>query len=192
MSHDRDDATGLRSAGRALEESFFARENERLRKKLQKSHEEMERREALKEAMNLDNDEVIDALIKVDARPETVAALSLVPLIEVAWADGKVQYEERRAILTAAEERGIKPGTPCHDLLEDWLTRKPGEDLMDTWKRYARELHDSLDSANASELKFRLMERARGVAEAAGGIMGILTVSKAEQAVLEELEHALE
>jgi len=192
MSPDRDEATGLRSAGKALEESFFARENNRLLSKLRESHEAMERREALKEAMNLDNDEVIGALMELDVKPETVAALSVVPLVEVAWADGKVQYEERQAIMKAAEERGIKPGTPCHDLLEDWLTRKPGQNLMDTWKRYAHELQGSLDPASAGELKYRLMERARGVAEAAGGIMGILTVSKAEQAVLEELEHALE
>jgi hypothetical protein len=192
MSNDHSDATGLKKAGKALEESFFAKENERLLKKLQESRETMKRREALKEAMNLDDDEIIDALIELDVKPETCAALSVVPLVEVAWADGRIQYEERQAILKAAEERGIKVGTPCHDLLEDWLSHQPGPELMSTWKAYAHELHEALDPASSQALKHRLIERARGVAEAAGGILGLLRISKAEQAVIEELEHALE
>jgi hypothetical protein len=192
MSKDHSEATGLRQAGKALEESFFAQENERLLKKLKDSRETMKRRDALKEAMNIDDDEIIDALIKLDVKPETCAALAVVPLVEVAWADGTVQYEERQAILKAAEERGIKVGTPCHDLLEDWLTHKPGPELMTTWKEYAHELHESLDPASAGALKHRLIERARSVAESAGGILGMMRVSKAEQAVIEELDHALE
>jgi hypothetical protein len=189
---ERPDATGLRKTGKALEDSFFAKENERLLKKLRETHEAMEKRDALKEAMNLDDDAVIDALIALDVRPETVAALSLVPLIEVAWADGRIQHEEREAILKAAEERGIKIGTPSHDLLEGWLQHRPGQELMDTWKRYASELCESLDESTGKELKYRLLDRARGVAEAAGGLMGMLTISSAEEAVLEQLRHALE
>jgi len=192
MSMDRPDATGLRNAGKALEDSFFARENERLLKKLRESQEMMERRQALKEAINLDEDEVIDALLKLDVKPETVAALSVVPLVEVAWADGKIQPEERKAILTAAEARGITVGTPCHDLLERWLAHKPGPELMDAWKRYAHELHENLDPAAAQELKFRLIDRARGIAQAAGGIMGILKISKEELAVIDELKQGFE
>jgi hypothetical protein len=192
MSTDRPDATGLRNAGKALEDSFFARENERLLKKLRETHEFMERRQALKEAINLDEDEVIDALLKLDVKPETVAALSVVPLVQVAWADGKIQPEERQAILEAAEERGIVIGTPCHDLLESWLAARPGPELMSTWKRYAKELHDNLDPAANDELKFRLIDRARAIAQASGGIMGILKVSKEEEAVINELQHAFE
>ncbi len=192
MSMERPDVTGLRNAGKALEESFFARENERHLKKLRETHESMKRRQALKEASNLDNDEVIDALFKLDVKPETVAALSVVPLVEVAWADGKIQTEERKAILEAAEERGIVVGTPCHDLLESWLAHQPGPELMKTWKRYANELHENLDRATSDTLKFGLVGRARGVARAAGGILGMLKVSKEEQAVIDELEHAFE
>ncbi len=192
MSNNRSEATGLKQAGKALEESFFAKENERLLKKLQESRETMERREALKEAMNLDDDEIIDALIKLDVKPETCAALGVVPLVEIAWADGTIQHQEREAILKAAEERGIKVGTPCHDLLEAWLTHKPGPELMATWKEYAHELHEALDPASAGALKYRLVERARSIAKSAGGILGMMRISKAEQAVIEELEHALE
>ena len=192
MSTERPDATGLRKSGKALEDSFFAKENERLLAKLRATHEEMERREALQEAINLDDPLVIDALIELDVKPETVAALSVVPLVQVAWADGTIQYEERQAILKAAAERGITAGKPCYALLESWLAHKPGPELLATWKSYAGRLQEQLDTAARGEIKFRLIDRARKVAEAAGGIMGMLTISKAEQAVLDELEHALE
>lgn len=189
MSMERPDATGLRKSGKALEESFFAKENERLLTKIREQAAMAERRQALKEAMNLDNEEVIDVLVDLDVSPETVAAFSLVPLIEVAWADGKIQPKERAAIIRAAEERGIQDGTPNHDLLESWLDREPPQGLMDTWKAYAAELQNNVDARLAADLRHRLVERAQAVAEAAGGFLGIGAISKAEQAVLDELEY---
>ncbi|HSL19245.1 MAG TPA: alpha-amylase family protein [Methylomirabilota bacterium] len=190
MSMERPDATGLRKSGKALEESFFAKENERLLRKLQEQAEVAERRQALKEAMNLDDEQVIDALIAFDVRAETVAAFSIVPLVEVAWADGKIQPKERAAIIRAAEERGIQDGTPNHDLLESWLDHQPDQALMDTWKAYAHELHESLDPDVSAALKERMIARARGVAEAAGGFLGLGKISDAEQAILDELTDA--
>ena len=188
MNMKRPDVTGLRNSGKALEDSFFARENERLLRKLQEEAAMAERRHALKEAMNLDNEQVINALVDLEVAPETVAAFSIVPLIEVAWADGEIQPKERAAILKAAEERGIKPASPNHALLESWLCHKPEPALMDTWKAYARELHANLDAELSAALRERLIARTRAVAEAAGGFLGIGAISKAEQAVLDELE----
>jgi hypothetical protein len=74
--------------------------------------------------MNLDSDPVIDVLVELDVHAETVAAFSIVPLIEVAWADGGIHDKERAAILKAAEERGIEIGSPNHDLFERWLDEK--------------------------------------------------------------------
>jgi hypothetical protein len=192
MSMERPDATGLRKAGLALEESFFARENARLLKQLKEKAAIAERRAALKEAMNLDNEKVIDALMTFDVEPATVAAFSIVPLVAVAWADGEIQAKERAAILKAAEERGIAIGTPNHELLESWLDRKPGPALIETWKAYAVEIGLSLDPGLATDLRERMVGRARAIAEAAGGFLGIGAISKAEQAVIDDLESAVD
>jgi hypothetical protein len=188
MNMKRPDVTGLRNSGKALEDSFFARENERLLTKLREQAAVAERRQALKEAMNLDNVQVINALVDLEVAPETVAAFSIVPLVEVAWADGEIQSKERAAILKAAEERGISPGSPNYELLESWLRRKPEPALMETWKAYSHELHGNLDAELSAALRERLMARTRAVAEAAGGFLGIGAISKAEQAVLDDLE----
>jgi hypothetical protein len=187
---ERPDVTGLRNAGKALEESFFAAENDRLLRSLREQAAMAERRAAFKEALNVNDEAVLDALVALELAPETVAAFSVVPLVEVAWADGKIQSKERAAILKAAQERGVTEGTATHDLLVGWLDRKPDQVLMDTWKAYAHALYGSLEPELAAALKERMLGRTRALAEAAGGFLGIGAISDAERAVLDELAKA--
>ena len=191
MSMQRPDVTGLRQSGKALEDSFFARENARLLKKLKEKDVEAAKRQAFKDA-NIDSEELIDALIELDISPSCIAALSIVPLVEVAWADGEIQSKERDAILKAAAEGGIEQGSANYELLENWLNNKPGPELMRSWKGYAHEIEVRLDTVIGNELRERLMNRTKAIAKAAGGFLGLGAISKAEQAVLDELEHALE
>lgn len=191
MSMERPDITGLRNSGKALEDSFFARENAQLLKKLKEKDAEEAKREAFKEVANIESEELVDALIALELEVSDLAALSIVPLVEVAWADGEIQDKERKAILKAAGEVGITPGAENYELLVNWLNKKPEAELMDCWTRYAGDIEASLDSSLGAVLKERLMTRTRKVAKAAGGFLGIGTVSRAEQAVLDKLEKAL-
>ena len=185
------DAVGLKKSARALEESFFARENEKLLKKMRAEAAREKQREQLQEVLKIDNEQILDRLVELDIDPETAMAFSVLPLVEVAWADGAISSKERKAVLRAAEERGIAAGsTPCQ-LLEDWLEHKPEAELMDTWKGFMRSLMDSLDPEIADAVNERIMTRTRAVAEAAGGFLGMGSISPAEQAVLDEMEHAL-
>jgi hypothetical protein len=192
MTMQRPDTTGLRQSGKALEDSFFARENARLLKKMKEKEATAAKRQAFREIANVESDELIDALVELEIEAHEIAALSLVPLIEVAWADGTIQRKERDAIIKAAEEGGIEAGSENHDLLENWLDTKPGPDLLDTWRNYARELEARLDTVVATELKNRLVTRTRDIAKAAGGFLGIGAISDAEQKVLDELETTFE
>ena len=191
MSMQRPDATGLRQSSKALEDSFFVRENARLLEKLKKKEAEAAKRQAYTEA-GIENAALIEALIELEISATAIAALSIVPLVEVAWADGEIQAKEREAIIKAAEEGGIEAGSANHDLLENWLSKKPGPELLETWKTYAQALEERLDSVVGNELKVRLMNRTKNIARAAGGFLGIGSISAAEQRILDELEHALE
>lgn len=191
MSMQRPDVTGLRQSGKALEDSFFAKENARLLEKLKKADALEAKRQAFK-AANIKSEALIDALVELEIEVSAMAALSLVPLVAVAWADGEIQNKERKAIIKAAEEGGIEPGSANHELLENWLKTKPGPDLLATWKEYAHAIEERLDSVVGNELKERLMNRTTAIAKAAGGILGLGAISKAEQAMLDELAHALE
>ena len=95
---------GLKAKAKALEDSFFAKENERILQELRAASARAEKKKEFQEYLNIDNDEIINALVDLEVEPETLVAFSLVPLVEVAWADGEIQPKEREKILTAARK----------------------------------------------------------------------------------------
>jgi len=181
----------LNPDARALEEAFFARENSKLLERMRERAERAERRAALREVAPHADDALLDHLIDLGIRPETALAMVLVPLAVVAWADGSIDARERAAILSAAEERGVAHGSPGHALLETWLSRPPGPEILAAWKRYIDATWSVFNDVERRAMRERMLGLARGVAEAAGGILGIRSVSAAERAALDELEQAL-
>ena len=184
--------TGLKAKAKALEDSFFARENARILQELREASAKAEKKKEFKEYLNIENDEVINALVELDVEPETLVAFSLVPLVEVAWADGEIQPKERNAIIKAAIERGVEEGSPTCDLLRNWLQTKPDSALLEVWKVYIDELKPSLGERSRAHLKSGTLGRARAIAEAAGGFLGVASISAGEKKMLEELERAFD
>jgi hypothetical protein len=183
-----EDAIGLRKSAKALEESFFAKENRRLLARLQDEAARHKKREVLAEALNIDDEGTLNHLVDLDLSPEAIVAFSLVPLVEVAWADGQIQSKERDAVLRAAEERGVTPGSVNHELLENWLRERPDPRLLEVWRRYATGLLNELDPDERLLMRERVLGNALRIAESAGGFLGLGSISDAEKAVLEDLE----
>ena len=121
---------------------------------------------------------------------QTLTALSVIPLVEVAWADGKMEKRERDAILQAADDAGVPKDSPGYRLLSEWLAERPDAQLLSCWKDYIAALADTLDAEDYAKVRDNLLARAREVAEAAGGILGLGSISSAEQDKLAELEAA--
>jgi len=176
---------------RELEEKFFSERDQELLQALREKAASKERKKALAEASGIADEDLLDQLDQLDVRGETLAALSLVPLIAVAWADGSVDAKERGAVLAAAEQKGMKKGHPGYQLLERWLVQKPDPGLLAVWKGYVTTLAQTFSEEAKNALKADLLGRARAVAEATGGLLGLGNrVSESEQAVLNELEQA--
>ncbi len=176
---------------KALENSFFAKESETLRQKLQEQEGMTAKKEALSQASGIKDDAVLEQLMALDIGTDTLAALALVPLVEVAWADEIVDDKERDAILDAVEAAGIRKGSASGQLLDGWLAQKPGGDVVASWQEYISALCAEMGADAKNALKRDLLGRARSVAEATGGFLGLGSkVSKSEQAVLDELERA--
>jgi uncharacterized tellurite resistance protein B-like protein len=144
--------------------------------------------EALARASKIRDSEVLEKLVDLGLDAASWAALSLVPLVEVAWADGAVEARERDAILAAAAEQGIAPGSPSRALLESWLGARPEASLFATWGAYATELAAQLGADQRAALRAEIVERARVVAESAGGMLGFGRISDAEKRVIAALE----
>jgi hypothetical protein len=179
---------GLKAKAKALEDSFFAKENERILQELRAASVREEKKKEFRKYLDIDNDEIINALVDLDVEPETLVAFSLVPLVEVAWADGEIQPKERDAIIKAAVERGVEEGSPTCDLLRNWLQTRPDARLLEVWKSYIEELKESLGERSKEYLRSSTLGRARAIAEAAGGFLGVASISAAEKKMLEELE----
>ena len=178
---------------KSLEDEFFSKENQRLLDALRKKEAAEARKDALSAASGIDNADVLDQLDQHDIEPQTVAALAVVPLVVVAWADGQLEEKERLAVIAGAEAAGIQVGSPSHVLLGSWLEQPPADRLLEVWKDYVAALCKTLDRSAAQVLKKDILDRARGVAAAAGGFLGFGSkVSDVERAVLDELEAAFD
>lgn len=171
----------------ALENEFFVRENAKAVEALRAKLSADASREALAEASGISDASVIDGLVEAGITAETLAALSLVPLVAVAWADGKLDPGERDAIERAAESANLSADHQA--LLAEWLGAAPGAGLLDAWKAYVAALREGLDADSLAALRQTIVGGARSVAESAGGFLGLGNkVSNSEAAVLADLE----
>jgi hypothetical protein len=176
---------------RNLEEAFFAQESQRLLARFKEKRDRDARRAALREVMPNADDKFVDHMLELNIGPEMILAITLVPLVAVAWADGNIAEKERGAILEAAAKRGVEPGSAGRQVLESWLSHQPDDSLLGAWKRYVRTLGADLSKDENDRVRESALGLARGVAEAAGGFLGLSKISAAEQAVLDDIERSL-
>ena len=80
--------TTLKDRKNALEREFFSRQDEEAIEKLRSKNAAKARRSALQEAAGISNESVLEAIEGAGINAESLTALSLIPLIAVAWADG--------------------------------------------------------------------------------------------------------
>jgi hypothetical protein len=176
----------LRDRGKSLEDEFFRREDQRLMARLSELKAAETSREALAKASGITKPAVLEKLMELGIRAETVAALAIVPLVEVAWADGTLDVKERRAVV---DQAGVAPDSTAGGLLEAWLDRRPDPNLLTAWTHLVEGMCQELDSDGVARLKTGLLEQAAVVAAASGGLFGS-KVSRSEAAMLARLEAA--
>ena len=177
--------------GQALEAAFFESEDRHPYFELQRSEQAAEER--LAEASGIADPALLARLAAAGVRAETLAALTLIPLVQVAWADGKLDARERAAVLSGAESTGLDAKSPSHRLLRLWLEDRPAPDLGQVWREFIGALCEQLTDRERQRLREKLLGRARSVAEAAGARLGLgVPVSREEARVLDELARAFE
>jgi hypothetical protein len=176
---------------RALEDSFFRDRDQQLLAKLQLELEALEEHRHLAHVSGILDDKVLAKLVKAGVRAETLVAVTLIPLVEVAWADGTVSEDEREAVLKAAANDGIKEGSASYDLLKHWLQDRPDIRIIETWKEYVGALAKAMPADAMLVLRERLVGRMRTVAEATWSFMGLgRKISKVEQDAIDQFERA--
>lgn len=140
------------------------------------------------------DDALIAALHSLGLNEENVHAVAMLPLLEVAWADGRIGEPERRLILEIARKRGVLD-TEAALLLESWLRYRPS----DRYLAHGREVLVELASRGHGDVGFtpqtitEVLRFCEQVAVAAGGLLGraLKTIDPAEKAALTEIAEAL-
>ncbi|MBA4179918.1 MAG: hypothetical protein C0506_04950 [Anaerolinea sp.] len=176
-----------------LEEEFFRKQNAEAIARLRTTQDRAQAREAMAATSGISDGAVLDRLIDQGLNPASLAAVALVPLVAVAWADRKIEEKERRAVLEVAASSGLTSDMPGYELLDSWLRQAPPPSLLATWADYARALAASMEAGDRRDFRNTLLARAKTVATAAGGGFAGRgsKVSGAEEAVLRSVEEAL-
>src|SRR5688500_15237707 len=103
------DPNPLAERGRSLEEDYFRRRDRELIERMRAAAAADAARKELGSVTGL-NDADVDELRTLGFTPDTIGLLPLVPLLQVAWAEGGVSAEERTLIVQLARSRGIGEG----------------------------------------------------------------------------------
>ncbi len=131
-------------------------------------------------------------LREVGLPPDAVMAVALLPLAEVAWSDGSVEPRERQALLDAAQAVGMDGDGAAIERLEHFLAERPSRELMRLWEDTVREVCRVLSVEGRLRLERELMGGAHRLAQAAGGFLGLASVSRHEDEALTRLAQAFE
>lgn len=183
-----DDALAKR--GHSLEEAFFMERNAKLIEQRKKLEELQKTKETLTQVSGIRNEKVLDKLMELGVSPSVMASLSVLPLVEVAWADGQLSEAEKDAVLAEAGKEWLVKGSVNHELLAAWLKERPSAKFLEAWIYYIKGLRENLTAQQLEDLKAELLGRAKKVADAAGGFLGLSKISDEEKAVLKRMEDA--
>jgi hypothetical protein len=171
-----------------LEDLFFHQEDRRIIERRAELQQMKQTKESLAAVSGIHDDALLEKLIALDIGPETMATLIGIPLIEVAWADGKMDDKERKKLFEYAERAGLRQKGLDPKIMSAWLKTKPDPALLKAWMQYMQTLCRKLSAHERKALRDEVMADARSVAEAAGGILGYGKISTEEKAILKKVE----
>ena len=174
----------IHERGRSLEDDYFRKKDKELVEKLQRAAEADRARADISKATGL-SDPLADELLALGFTAETVSLLPIVPVVQMAWAEGGVDAAERGLIVKFARARGIAEGSAADTQLSAWMSARPSEDVFAKAGRLIRAM---LDSGGASGLNADdLVAYCESIASASGGVFGIGKISGDERKLLSQI-----
>ena len=178
---------GITDEIRKREEEYFRRKDRELLDRMREAASAAAARQSMENATGIHDPEQIEELQALGFTPETLSLLPLVPVLQVAWAEGGVSTAERTMIVDLARAREIAPGSAADVQLQEWLDQKPAEA---TFRKAARLIGAMLDQPAGAEMQFNaddLLKYCEQIAHASGGLFGIGKVSAEEKSALQQI-----
>lgn len=179
------------------EEEYFARKRveERLAAERDAELDTLRQQEsqAVADKLGIGDVELAGRLVDLGFGADMVGIFSLLPLVYVAWADGKVTNAERDKILSVAEARGAVIESDGYKFLESLLDRKPSASFLNTCLDTLRAIYAALPTEQAENARQDLVSLSLTVAGASGGFLGMFgtKISAEEKMLIDEIVREL-
>ena len=159
--------------GPAQEDAYFRnKEAELLARRRRQAELEAEVRR-IGESIGAVDQRVFQTLQELGYTRDTVALLPLVPVVQIAWANGEVSSREAKRIRELALLRGLGEGTPAFKLLESWLLRRPSDEFFLKTLRVIRCLLSARQPEDLSAAKQDLISCCTYIAQGSGAFLGL-------------------
>ena len=144
------------------EEEYFHRLQAEQRAKLRKQLDEQAAELAAQQAKA----DLSERIRRLGFSGDAARIFDLLPLVHVAWADGRIQRSERTAIFKVLESRGIARDSEAHAMMAALLEVKPSQAYLD---ESLAVLRDAVGGQRARSI----VDLCLAVAEASGTFLGI-------------------
>lgn len=175
--------------GRSFEEEYFRKKDRELVEKMRQAAAAERARNEMGARTGLTDPQLLEELQALGFTPDTVALVPLVPIVQVAWAEGGITAAERALIVKLARARGMAEGSDADRQLAEWLDRRPSDDVF---ARATRLITAMLASPGGERLSADdLVRHCESIASASGGVFGINRVSAEERQLLASIAEAL-
>ncbi len=168
-----------------LEETYFRKRDQELIEKLHQRRARESERQHMAKSTGITDPAMLEELQADGYTEETVALLPLIPLVEVAWAEGGVADREREMILEIARSRGIEPGHKAFDQLTQWLEKRPSDRFFKATLHAIGLMLETLPPAERRSSREDLLAYCNQIAElVAGGILGRAQIGDQERGLI--------
>jgi len=176
---------------RSIEETYFRQRDAKLLERLRQEAKLEDIATALAEKLQVDNPELLGRVRALGVTIDTAPAFFVAPLVQVAWAEGKVTEEERDTVLRLARARGIEENSPAYAQLLEWLRVRPADAVFDTAVEVIKSGFAVLPPEEKEERIKRIVQACQEVAMASGGglakLLGLGSISSSEASVLDTI-----
>jgi hypothetical protein len=184
------DPNPLAERGRSLEEDYFRKRDRELLERMRAAAAADEARKQLGSVTGLEGADV-DELRALGFTPDTISLLPIVPLLQVAWAEGGVSAEERTLIVQLARSRGIEEGSAADAQLTRWMSDAPPASVFAGATRLVNAMIDVPGSTAGGLTRDELVAYCERVAAASGGFLGMKKISAEERALITSISQDL-
>ena len=148
----------------------------------------------LKDRTSISDLAMLAELLELGFTADTIVLLPLVPVIELAWAEGGIKPSERQLLVSLARRRGVEEGSTADQQLNEWMATRPAPEVFGKAGRLIAALLSSGALVTRGLTAEQLVFYCEQIASASGGLFGlpIRAVSTEERELLTRIASDLE